>query len=111
MIFSYTWLVYKQPDGFDTTALKFVNVTDDLTQRFFFNVTNFAQETGLGEPIAGSMVYVGNTTSTNSTNSTSSGNGTSTAPKPSGAATSGAVPIWAAEYNPFIVVLGAFYLW
>ena len=53
-----------------TSSRKLPGITH---QRFFFNVTQFAANVSMGDPIAGTMVYVGNTTAVNST----SGNGTS----------------------------------
>jgi len=57
----YVVLVYVQPDNFNTTALAFFNGTigPQASFRNKFNITNFATNTSLGNPIAGNFFLVG----------------------------------------------------
>ncbi|KAI0775962.1 phosphatidylethanolamine-binding protein [Trametes elegans] len=79
----YTLLLFVQPANFTTVAPKFVNASTPINN---FNISLFAQEVGLGSPVAGNFFLTGpdansgastnGTNSTNSTNSTSSTNST-----------------------------------
>lgn len=51
---SYTWLLWKQPEGFE--AETFFNASTPITN---FNVSAFAASVGLGDPVGGSFVMIG----------------------------------------------------
>ncbi|GJE91793.1 PEBP-like protein [Phanerochaete sordida] len=53
----YVFLLYKQPKGYNNQT--FVAPNDSIPAREFFNISQFAQEVGMGDPIAGSFVLVG----------------------------------------------------
>jgi len=95
----YTILVYNQPDGFDNQQLVNAN-----TSRLNFNLTMFAQQTGLGDPIGGTFFLEAPDNSTNSTTTTTA-SASATAPTStptSGASRSFEILVW----NAFAVMLG-----
>ncbi|KAF9522744.1 phosphatidylethanolamine-binding protein [Crepidotus variabilis] len=49
----YVFLLYKQPSGFESQTL--VNSTTPIST---FNISQFAEATGLGQPIAGTFILV-----------------------------------------------------
>ncbi|KAI0638337.1 phosphatidylethanolamine-binding protein [Trametes polyzona] len=69
----YTLLLFVQPANFTAVASRFVNASTPISN---FNISLFAQEVGLGSPIAGNFFLTG--PDSNSTNSTSGGNSTGT---------------------------------
>jgi len=85
----YVLLVFQQPANFDSLGPQFINGSQDSTARLNFNVSNFALETGLGSPIAGTLFMVApasnSTNTTNTTSSSSSASGSPTAAPTSGA--------------------------
>ena len=54
MIFRYVFLLFEQPQGFKEQK----EITPD-TGRDAFNVSQFAEKVGLGEPVAGTYMLVG----------------------------------------------------
>ncbi|KAI0058827.1 PEBP-like protein [Artomyces pyxidatus] len=52
----YTVLLFVQPDNFSSAA---AGLVDQSTPRTNFNLTTFAQKTGLGDPIAGTFFLTG----------------------------------------------------
>ncbi|KAL7282523.1 LOW QUALITY PROTEIN: hypothetical protein ACG7TL_003994 [Trametes sanguinea] len=69
----YILLLFVQPANFTTVAPQFVNSSTPISN---FNISLFAQEVGLGSPIAGNFFLTGpDANSTNSTNSTSTASG------------------------------------
>ncbi|KAJ3505422.1 hypothetical protein NLJ89_g7424 [Agrocybe chaxingu] len=50
----YTWLLFNQSPKFSRQTL-----VDSTTNRLYFDIAKFAQETELGDPIAGNFVLVG----------------------------------------------------
>ncbi|KAI0677394.1 phosphatidylethanolamine-binding protein [Trametes maxima] len=84
----YTLLLFVQPANFTTVAPTFVNASTPISN---FNVSLFAQEVGLGSPIAGNFFFTGpDSNSTNSTNSTSTASGAAGSPTSPGSGTSSA---------------------
>ncbi|KAH9899719.1 phosphatidylethanolamine-binding protein [Cubamyces lactineus] len=76
----YTLLLFIQPSNFTTAVSSFVNSTTPVNN---FNISLFAQELGLGSPIAGNFFLTGpDANSTNSTGTNSTSNGTSTGSSP-----------------------------
>ncbi|OCH92150.1 PEBP-like protein [Obba rivulosa] len=78
----YPVLLFMQPANFSTVAPLFINAS---TPRSNFNLTTFAEEVGLGDPVAGNLFFTGpdNTTNTSATSSaapTSSGSSGTTTP-------------------------------
>ncbi|KAK7461290.1 hypothetical protein VKT23_008469 [Stygiomarasmius scandens] len=55
----YTFLVYKQPPNFSEVAPSLVNSSTALEAIVKFNLSSFAESTGLGEPIAGTFFFEG----------------------------------------------------
>jgi phosphatidylethanolamine-binding protein len=55
----YTVLLYKQPLNFPQTAPSLINSSTTVEAIINFNLSNFVEVTGLGEPIAGSFFYEG----------------------------------------------------
>ncbi|KAJ3575826.1 hypothetical protein NP233_g836 [Leucocoprinus birnbaumii] len=57
----YVILVYVQPDDFEEKGLAYFNGTipPGTDFREFFNITDFASKTALGEPVAGNFFLVG----------------------------------------------------
>ncbi len=51
---SYVFLLFNQPRGFDQQTL--VNATTSIAN---FNISQFAAEVGLGNPIGGTFIRVG----------------------------------------------------
>lgn len=54
------FLLYYQPANFSTVAPKYTNASSSYLN---FNLTQFAQEVGLGSPIAGNFFFASNTSS------------------------------------------------
>jgi len=54
----YIFLAFQQSDEFDQQAVNFVNVTTPILN---WDIAAFAQEVGLGDPIAGTFIMVANT--------------------------------------------------
>ncbi|GJE91792.1 PEBP-like protein [Phanerochaete sordida] len=52
----YIFLLYQQPKGFDSQT--FVAPNDSIPAREYFNISQFAEEVGMGDPIGGSFVLV-----------------------------------------------------
>ncbi|KAI3612240.1 pre-mrna branch site protein p14 [Moniliophthora roreri] len=71
----YVAVIYKQPDGFDTSATPLVNAS---TPRTNFNLTVFAERVGLGNPIAGNFFLTGPSDGSGSGGASQSGNAAST---------------------------------
>ncbi|KAI9000865.1 phosphatidylethanolamine-binding protein [Trametes punicea] len=83
----YTLLLFVQPSNFSSVALNFLNTSTPAN----FNITLFAQEVGLGSPIAGNFFLTGpDANATNSTSTASSAASSSTNPSSSSAQSSGA---------------------
>lgn len=55
-LLSYIFLLFVQPEDFASTVNSYVNGSTPI---YNFNVTQFAQETGLGSPIAGNFFLAG----------------------------------------------------
>ncbi|KAH9850737.1 phosphatidylethanolamine-binding protein [Lenzites betulinus] len=77
----YTLLLFVQPANFTSAVSQFLNSSTPISN---FNISLFAQELGLGSPIAGNFFFTGpdaNSTGTaNSTGSASAASGTATSP-------------------------------
>jgi hypothetical protein len=56
MLCSYVFLLFEQPSGFDEKAAAFVNSTTPISK---FNISAFAAEVGLGNPLGGTFMLVG----------------------------------------------------
>lgn len=54
----YVFLLFSQPDGFDTETM-----VDSSTSRTNFNLSAFAADVGLGNPVGGTFILVGPDTS------------------------------------------------
>lgn len=54
LLYSYVFLLFNQPQGFDRQTL--VNATTSIAN---FNISQFASEVGLGNPIGGTFILVG----------------------------------------------------
>ncbi|KAI0719403.1 phosphatidylethanolamine-binding protein [Cerioporus squamosus] len=82
LLLSYTVLLYVQPENFDASVPRFVNASTPI---FGFNISVFAQELGLGSPIAGNFFTAGpiSNSSANSSSATSSGAAATTQSQPS----------------------------
>jgi hypothetical protein len=52
-VLRYIFLLFKQPDGFNDQTVVTPNTPTSL-----FNISAFAQEVGLGDPIAGTFMLV-----------------------------------------------------
>ncbi|RDX57157.1 PEBP-like protein [Lentinus brumalis] len=83
----YTALLYVQPEKFDTEVSRFVNASTPI---FGFNVSVFAQELGLGIPVAGNFFFAGqaSNSSTDQSITASSGAAATTQSRPSSGLTS-----------------------
>ncbi len=53
---SYTFLLFKQPEDFNERTASLVNATTSISN---FNISQFAQEVGLGNPLGGTFMLVG----------------------------------------------------
>lgn len=53
-LFRYVFLLFSQPDGFDAQT-----ILDSSTMRTSFNLSSFAAEVGLGDPVGGTFILVG----------------------------------------------------
>ncbi|KAF5358966.1 hypothetical protein D9758_004785 [Tetrapyrgos nigripes] len=71
----YVMLAYLQPPNFDGMASQFVNASTD---RQNFNITAFAMQTNLSEPLAANFFFTG--PSNSSGNASSSGTGSAASP-------------------------------
>ncbi|CDO76552.1 hypothetical protein BN946_scf184982.g11 [Trametes cinnabarina] len=80
----YILLLFVQPVNFTTVAPQFVNSSTPVNN---FNISLFAQEVGLGSPVAGNFFLTGP-----DANSTSSTNGTSSASSAASSSSSPASP-------------------
>ncbi|KAI0335621.1 PEBP-like protein [Cubamyces sp. BRFM 1775] len=84
----YTMVLYIQPSNFTTAVSSVVNSSTPITN---FNVSLFAQELGLGSPLAGNFFWTGpNASSTNSTGTNSTSNATSSGSSPASSNTTSA---------------------
>ncbi|KAI0660835.1 phosphatidylethanolamine-binding protein [Cubamyces menziesii] len=82
----YTLLLFIQPSNFTTAVSSFVNSSTPVNN---FNISLFAQELGLGSPIAGNFFLTGpDANSTNGTSTNTTSNGTSTGSSPASTNTS-----------------------
>ncbi|KAL1944310.1 hypothetical protein VTO73DRAFT_3495 [Trametes versicolor] len=75
----YILLLFVQPANFTTVASQFVNASTPISN---FNISLFAEQVGLGSPIAGNFFLTGpdaNSTATNGTNTTSTVSGSAAA--------------------------------
>jgi len=52
----YTFFLFKQPEDFNERTPSFVNTTTSLLK---FNISQFAQEVGLGNPLGGTFMLIG----------------------------------------------------
>ncbi|KAI0352989.1 PEBP-like protein [Trametes cingulata] len=74
----YILLLFVQPSNFTSVVSQFVNSSTPISN---FNISLFAQEVGLGSPIAGNFFLTGpDANSTNSTNSTASASSPASSP-------------------------------
>ena len=72
---SYILLLFVQPDNFTSIAPMFVNSSTPISN---FNISLFASETGLGDPVAGNFFFTGpDNTSASATSSSAASTGTS----------------------------------
>ncbi|TFK93685.1 PEBP-like protein [Polyporus arcularius HHB13444] len=70
----YTVLLYVQPENFDIEVSRFVNASTPI---FGFNVSVFAQELGLGSPVAGNFFIAGPASNSSAAQSITASSGAS----------------------------------
>ncbi|KAI0375795.1 PEBP-like protein [Pilatotrama ljubarskyi] len=93
----YILLLFLQPSNFTSVASQFVNASTPISN---FNISLFAQEVGLGSPVAGNFFLTGpDTNTTNGTNSTASASSPASSPTSPGSTNPPSSSVGRAELN------------